>query len=214
MGADGALTLILSSTLILLTAGLSWLLVSALVLQRAVVSSNRIAPADWILVLGRRLLGSAVTLEFATRLDRAVSIASVQPQARIMVLGGKTAEGPFSEAEQGRSYLLQRGIAAERVHTEDRSMHTLENLQNARDELGDAPGQILLITSRYHLARSHTLARGLGLQVQACAAEAGFDWRLRNLWRIAREGLYLHWYWVDKSWCLLTGNRESLARIS
>lgn len=214
IGADGAFTLFLSTLIILLTAGLSWLLACLRVLQVALTSSNRIAPADWILVLGRQLLGSAVTLDYAARLDRAVAVASSQPQARIMVLGGKTSEGPFTEADQGRRYLMQRGIDAGRIHMESGSLHTLENLQNAREQLGEQPGRVLLITSRFHLARSCTLAAGLGLDVRPCAAESGFQWSLRRLARLLLEAAYLHWYWVGRAWASLTRNQESLARIS
>lgn len=214
MGADGAFSLFLSTLIILLTGALSWLLVTLRVLQVAVTSSNRIAPADWILVPGRRLLGSAVTLDYAARLDRAVAIAAAQPQAQILVLGGKTGEGPFTEAEQGRRYLIQRGIAPERIHMESGSLHTLENLQNAREQLGDRPGRILLVTSRFHLARCHSLAVGLGLDVRPCAAEAGFAWLPRRIGRLLLEGLYLHWYWVGRGWANLTRNQKSLARIS
>ncbi|MGB1580131.1 MAG: YdcF family protein [Nevskiales bacterium] len=213
MGADGAFTLLLSSLIIIFTAGISWLLVSLRVLHMALSTSNRIAPADWILVLGRQLLGGAVTLDYAARLDRAVALAAAQPAARIMVLGGQTSEGPFTEAEQGRRYLLQRGIAADRIHMESASLHTLENLQNARDDLGEQPGRVLLITSRYHLARSCTLARGLGFDVRPCAAEAQFAWSLRSLWRLLLEAAYIHWYWVGRGWASLIRNQGSLERI-
>lgn len=214
MGADGAFTLMLSTGLILLTAGLSWLVMSLHVLQVARVTSNRTRPVDWILVLGRQLLGSAVTLDYAARLNRAAAIAAAQPRAQVLLLGGMTGEGPFSEAEQGRRFLIQRGLPAERIHTEDGSRHTLENLQEARKRLGESPGKLLLITSRYHLARSQTLAAGLGLQAQACAAEAAFDWSAGKLCRIMLEGGYLHWYWVGHLWVSLTRRRSSLARIS
>lgn len=213
MGADGAFTLFLSAGLILLTAGLSWLCMTLWVLWCALTASNRIAPADWILVLGRQLLGSAVTLDFAARLDRAAAVAAAQPQARVLVLGGRTSEGPFSEAAQGRNYLLQRGLAAERIHMEDGSRHTLENLQQARGLLGDEPGRIMLITSRYHLARSQILAAAQGLPVHPCAAESGFDWNLRSLTRLLQEGFYLHWYWVGRLWVGLSRNDKSLARL-
>lgn len=214
MGADGAFTLFLSSLIVLLSGGLSWLLVSLRVLQVALTTSNRIAPADWIVVLGRQLLGSAVTLDYAARLDRAVALASTQPRARLLVLGGKTSAGPFSEAEQGYRYLIQRSIAEDRIRVESGSRHTLENLQNAREDLGDNPGRVVLVTSRFHLARSCALAAGLGLDVRPCAAEASFHWSLRGLGRVLLEGLYLHWYWVGRVWASLTRNHKSLARIS
>ncbi len=213
MGADGAFTLLLSGLVILLTGGLSWLLVTARVTQVALRTSNLIAPVDWIMVLGRHLLGSAVTLDYAARLNRAAAVAAAVPQAKILVLVGDTSEGPFTEAEQGRRYLIQRGISAERIHTEDRSRHTLENLQQALTVLGDEPGRLLLITSRFHLARSKTMAAGFGISVQPCAAESEFHWSPGSVARLSMEGLYLHWYWVGRLWSMLTRNHKSLARI-
>ncbi len=214
MGGDGAFTLLLSSGLILLSGGLSWLLMSLYVLSVALRSSNRIAPTDWILVLGRQLMGTTVTLEYAARLNRAALLAAAQPQARILLLGGHTSEGPFSEAAKGREFLMQRGIPESRMQFEDRSRHTLENLQQAREQLGDNPGRLLLVTSRYHLARSQTLARGLDLEAQGCAAEVEFVWSMDNVRHLLREGVYLHWYWVGRIWSVLTRNQKSLARIS
>lgn len=213
MGADGAFTLLLSTAIVILSGGLSWLLVSLRVLQVALNTSNRVTPADWIMVLGKRLLGSTVTLDYAVRLNRAAALAKALPRARVLLLGGYTSEGPFSEAAQGKNFLIQRGLAAERIHCEDGSRHTLENLQEARELLGDEPGQLLLVTSRFHLARSQVLAAGLGLDVQLCAAEPAFEFSPAALWRILLEGGYLHWYWVGRYWSSLTGNKKSLARI-
>lgn len=214
MGADGAFTLLLSTALVLVTAGLSWLLVTAYVLRLAVSTSNRITRADWLLVLGRQLMGSTVTLEYAARLNRAATLAKAQPQAKILVLGGHTSEGPFTEAAKGREFLLHRGISEQRIETEDRSRHTLENLQQARTHLGEHPGRLLLITSRSHLARSRVLANGLGVDAQLCAAEAEFEWTAGNIGRVLLEAAYLHWYWVGRAWASLTRNEKSLARIS
>ncbi len=72
----------------------------------------------------------------------------------------------------------------------------------------------MLVTSRYHLARSQALARGLNLQPVLCAAEERLRLNPLTLWRLGLEAWYLHWYEVGKTWSRWTGNRHSLARIT
>ncbi len=215
LGADGVLTLLLSCLLIICTLGLSWAIAFMRVYLMASRTTTQVKPHDWILVLGKRLLGATVTLEYATRLSRAENIYKADDCSRIMILGGYTSEGPFSEARQGLNYLLQRGLPAADIYTEDRSRHTLENLRNARDLMdGSVEKPLTLITSRYHLARSHALAAGFGLPHQLCAAEERLEPAVPLFWKMCVEAFFLHWYWVGRYWSLLTRNHKSLARIS
>lgn len=215
MGIDGLWALFLSCLLLVATLGLSWLAVLWQVWRLAVTTPTDVKAQDWIVVLGKRLLGAAVTLEYAQRLRRASELFAEQPGSKIMILGGFTSEGPFSEAQQGANFLQQRGIPADAMQIEDVSFHTLENLRNARELLGsnlDKP--ITLITSRYHLARSHALAAGFGLPHQLCAAEERLEIRPAVIWRLCVEAFFLHWYWVGRYWSTVMRNRKNLARIS
>lgn len=215
LGPVGAWTLLLSTLLVVGSAGLSWLLMFWHARQVAVRTPTSVPVHGWILVLGKRLLGATVTCEFAERLRRAETLYRAADKADIMVMGGHTAEGPFSEAEQGRNFLLQRGLPADRLHCEDISHHTLENLQRGRHLLGaHAQQPLVMVTSRSHMARSLAMARGMGLPVVPCAAEEAWQWSLRAFWRLGVESLMLHWYWVGRLWSTLTRNQKSLARIS
>jgi hypothetical protein len=74
--------------------------------------------------------------------------------------------------------------------------------------------QPLLVTSRFHLARSSLLAAGLGIAHTCCAAE---DSRLparRDLPRMLIEALLIHWYVTGRSFARLTGNKRMAARIT
>ncbi len=72
----------------------------------------------------------------------------------------------------------------------------------------------MLVTSRYHLARSETLARGLDLRPVLCAAEERLRHDPLTFWRLGLEAYYLHSYAAGKTWSRWTGNRHSLARIT
>lgn len=215
IGTDGLWTLCLSCGLITVTLGVSWLLVTWRVWRMAVNATTDVEPLDWIVVLGNRLLGSAISLYFSARLRRAEILYRKNPEARILIHGGRTSEGPFTEAGQGKSFLLQRGVPKAAIHTEDSSLYTLENLQNAKRLLPHTPEKPhVLVTSRHHLARCHTLAQGMQLPHVLCAAEDRWQWRPALLKRLWVEGFYLHWYWVGRIWSTLTRNRKSLARIT
>lgn len=215
VGADGAWTLLLSCLLIVATLGTTWLLLLWRVWRMALQTPAQARAQDWIVVLGRQLLGSAVTVEYATRLRRAELLWRAGDGLRIMVLGGHTSEGPFSEAQQGLRFLLQRGLPATAIHTEDRSQHTLENLQNARRLLGGGIEKpMVLITSRYHLARCHALAAGMALPHVMCAAEEDPGTGPGQFLLMLREAFFLHWYLVGRGWSTVIRSRKTLARIS
>jgi len=214
MGWDGLAMLALSNLLLLATLGLSglWLL-------RQVWRIARDAPVagvdgDWIVVLGARLIHDQVAPGYARRLRRAAALYHADPRRRILLVGGHTG-GSVSEAERGREFLLELGLPAASLFIEDQSLNTLDNLRQARRLLaGDRVRPFVLVTSRYHLARSQALARGLDLQPVLCAAEDRLRLKPWTLWRLGLEAWYLHWYEVGKAWSRWTRNRHSLARIT
>ncbi|WP_017940630.1 MULTISPECIES: YdcF family protein [unclassified Thioalkalivibrio] len=213
IGPDGLATFALSNLLILATGGLSWLLLwtHALRWSRRLRCPGR---GRCILVLGQQLEAGVPGPGYRLRLLRAARLARRNPEARILVLGGQTSpEGP-TEAAAGAAFLRRRGIASERIQTEDASRHTLENLRNARDLLAREPHDdepLVLITSRFHLARSAAMARGMGLHVCPCPAELGSR---VSAARLAREAWMLHWYHVGRGFARLIRHRGMLERIS
>lgn len=214
-GGDGFAMLALSNLAIVASAGLIWLVLLRRVHGIAQRTPCRPAPAAYVLVLGMRLKRGAVARDYAERLDRAAELMAADPACKALLLGGTTDAGPHSEALAGQRYLARRGIAAERLLLEDRSRHTLENLREARQLLAagnfDAP---LLVTSRYHLARSAAIAHGLGLPHRLCAAEPELNLDASTVLRLLKESYHLHWYYTGKAWARLTRNRKMLARIS
>jgi uncharacterized SAM-binding protein YcdF (DUF218 family) len=214
-GLDGVATLLLSTLVILGTGGLLlfWLLARV----HGVARNTPCQPeaGDCLLVLGVRLHRGDVTPEFACRLDRAVELLRANSAAKTILLGGKTDPDGCSEAQAGHAYIVAHGIESRRITLEDGSRHTLENLSAARVLLAiknvETP---LLITSRYHLARSSAIAHGLGLRPQLCAAEPELRLDALTLLRLLRESHHLHWYYVGGAWARWTRSGKMLGRIS
>ena len=214
MGWDGLGTLLLSNILLLATLGLSGLWLFRQVWRIARDTPFQVVESGWVVVLGVRLQGDQVSSDYACRLERAAALCRADSQRRILLVGGQTG-GSVSEAERGRQFLIKKGLPIDLLSIEDQSLHTLDNLRRARQVLGEDRTQSwVLVTSRYHLARSEILARGLGLHPVLCAAEEHLHLDPLVLWRLALEAGYLHWYKVGRAWALWTGRHRSLARIT
>lgn len=213
LGRGAATTLALSTAIMLLSMGLSWLAV----LGRTLYVARR-APAegqhcDALLVLGLQLRGGAITDDYVLRLERARLLLGRRYAARVLLLGGRADYGAgVSEAAAGRDYLLGKGVAAERVRLEDRSRNTLENLQHGRALL-TAGERVTLISNRYHLARCQALARALGLQYRLCAAEPRWSWRPASLLKAVQESVHLHWLYTGRAWARLTADPRLLSKL-
>lgn len=214
MGWDGLAMLALSNLVLLATAGLSGLWTLYRVWRIARDTPFAGVEGDWIVVLGARLLHDRIAPGYGRRLRRAAALYHADPRRRILLVGGHTG-GSASEAECGREFLRELGIPAASLFIEDQSLNTLDNLRHARQLLAEIRERpFVLVTSRYHLARSQALACGLDLRPVPCAAEERLRHNPVTLWRLAMEAYYLHWYAVGKTWSRWTGNRHSLARIT
>ena len=198
-----------------LTAGLLYLVYLARVALIAARTQCRPEPGALLLVFGRRLdADGEPEHDYVARLQRALEILIHQPSQRLMLLGGASG-ARVSEAAAGLQWLRMHGLpAAVDVTLEQASGDSLENLRHARALLGSPLPRVILVSSRYHLARCLVLARALGFPAQACAAEARLHWSPRIVRRIAMEAGYLMWLQTGTAWARLIGNRRMLARIT
>jgi hypothetical protein len=116
-----------------------------------------------IVVLGYRLQPSgAMEPELKGRLELALRAAEAYPEAMVLCTGGGTAtDAPgVTEAHQMVRWLKDNGLDPDRIITESKSYHTIQNAQLTFEILSrDHPHitDIILVTSDYHLPRSSTL---------------------------------------------------------
>lgn len=242
IGVDGYLTLLLSNLVLLLSGGLYWCWLLGRVFRVAKNTGTAPVRCDAISVLGMRLDHNAVRSEYVQRLKRAKCLFDAGAAQKILVIGGLTGDSTISEAQGGKDYLVQLGIAADCILLEDRSRHTLENLSNvralylesnrlmtnnlqksvpdendsdtAKPEAGAAMLNIVIVTNRFHLARSQIMAETFCISHTLSAAEDRFVMDASNLLRLLVEAYFIHWYMVGKVWSRVTRNRKSLGRIS
>ncbi len=233
-GWDGLTTFIFSTIILLLTFGLGffWLLFKILntAINTAIytVIKGRITQPKTVLIAGLCLDKNQPVEEFKMRLKRVLELQHElnndmrndmrTAKLQVIILGGLTGANQISEAQAGADYLVARGMNGRQILLEEQSRHTLENLQQARilllTEFDAIDENIALISSRYHLYRLLTLAKGLNLNLQPVAAEEDFKFSFLMWLKVMKEAYFLHWYWSGKLWVFITVNKKSKARIS
>ncbi len=108
-----------------------------------------------IVVLGTRPFNQATpTLDMVTRVEEGVGLFASMPRAVLVFTGGPTA-GPVSEAQMMARMAYTRGVAVDRVLTENASRSTDENARNTAALLKPlALRKTVLVTRPGHLKRA------------------------------------------------------------
>ncbi len=121
--------------------------------------------ADYLIVLGAGLNGSNLSHTLKDRLDATLTcVNEYNNNGYIVVSGGQGENEDISEAEAMERYLLQKGIAKDKIIKEDKSVNTYENLKFSRDKIEDHSGKsikdstIKIITTDFHSFRGRILA--------------------------------------------------------
>ena len=141
--------------------GLAMLLTLETRLPRPAVLPDKI---DGILVLGGAVdpalslsYGETVFNSAVARVLAGIALARRYPEARLALIGGEGGFVPVGlpESRATAGFVLEQGIAPERVILEERSRSTHENALYAKELIRPAPdANWILITSAYHMPRS------------------------------------------------------------
>lgn len=119
------------------------------------------ADLDYIIVLGAQVRNDGPSIVLRFRLDRAVEYLNGNPRTKCVVSGGKGSNEICSEAEAMKAYLVQHGIAEDRIIMEDRSTTTKENMKFSRRLIPDG-STVGIITNNFHIYRSLLIAEKNG----------------------------------------------------
>lgn len=130
--------------------------------------------ADCIVVLGAKVYPDGhLSRTLLWRCDRAWGLWRDGLSRELILCGGRGGDEPCSEAAAMAEYLRERGVPGARLHPENSSVNTVENLRNAQRIMA-AQGwkSAILVTSDYHLQRALWVARDLGMDVCGAAAKS------------------------------------------
>ncbi len=143
------------------------------IIWRGMAQDVQANEADVLLVLGARVYPDGnPSLTLAKRLDVAAVFLQTHPQPIAVLCGGQGSNEPCTEAGAMRTYLLEKGIADERLLLEQASNNTIANIANAKSLLDAqmATYHTAVISSDFHLARARRLLLHAGLDAWAIPA--------------------------------------------
>ena len=198
-----ALKILLGLIALVFAAGVITFIVS----ESLVVAASKgrdYADADYIIVLGAKVDPWGPSRALDDRLRAALDYLENYPDSRAVVTGGQGPDEVMSEGECMTGWLLERGIAPERVIMEDRASDTRENLRFScelieQDCSADWRTQkIVIVSSEYHLCRAcyvgrHQLDYEFGAYPAATSLQA---YKIRYFIREALGMVYTRLFYI------------------
>ena len=152
----------------------------------------------YLIVLGAAVYGDRPSLTLVRRLEGALDYLERYPDSTAIVSGGMGKGESITEAQAMRKWLLDHGIAEERVLMEPKATSTQENLAFSFDLIrsrGDDPdGNVAIVSSAYHLFRAKSMARLQGVEAVGVAAPWGYPMVMLNYF--IREAFGVTHLWV------------------
>ena len=125
--------------------------------------------ADYLIVLGCQVNGTAPSRTLRQRLDAAVDYLTAYPDAACIVSGGQGGGEDITEAECMYNYLTAAGISKSRIILENRATSTMENLRFSMEFMETRSAAI--VSNEFHLYRAGQMARKLGLDAELVPAD-------------------------------------------
>lgn len=122
----------------------------------------------YIIVLGSGLKnGNQVTPLLASRIDKGIEAYHQNRGSFLVLSGGKGEDENISESEAMKNYAVQNGVSELYILTEDKSVNTRENLLFSKQVIENHEkvdkGELLVVTTNYHVLRALLLAKRLGI---------------------------------------------------
>lgn len=120
--------------------------------------------ADAAVVLGAAVWNGRPSPVFEERIEHAIHLYRKGTVRYLVFTGGKGTNDPFIESVVASQYAVERGVAADDTFCETESRTTWGNLVGAREIASSQKmGRVLLVSDPFHMRRSISMARDLGL---------------------------------------------------
>lgn len=129
--------------------------------------------ADYCIILGTQLKTDGPSEVLRRRLDRAIEYLNQNVDTKVIVSGGQGRNEPAPEAVGMKEYLVNAGIAEDRILLESLSGNTYENLTFSKSLIGSDDARVVIVTNNFHVFRALKIAEKQGYQnVEGLAASA------------------------------------------
>lgn len=134
-------------------------LLDAFLVASFAVFSSEYQKADAIVVMGAAINSPALY----NRSLKALELYEAEFALVIVLSGGKISEQDISEATYMQRAIQSKTTKPLNLVLDEQSGNTFENIKNSKDLLGDAKS-VIIVTDKYHLARSVITAKALGFE--------------------------------------------------
>lgn len=154
-----------------------------------------------LIVLGAGLRRDKPSTLLRYRLDKAYAYAEAHPDVLVITSGGQGRDEWVPEGQAMREYLIEKGLAPDRVVAENASTSTEENfafsLEILRQYGYDENTPMVYVSNAFHCYRAGRYASLAGFTTVA-SLPAATPWR-SVIPCYLREALALAYYWVFKT---------------
>ncbi len=131
---------------------------------RQQAATDEVRPADAIVVFGAAQYNGTPSPVFKARLDHAFDLEDRGLAPVVITTGGSGGDPKFTEAGVGRDYLIQQGVAAEKILSEERSETTNQSVQAVAQMLRQRGARTCLaVSDGFHLYRVKLMFSSQGI---------------------------------------------------
>lgn len=144
--------------------GCAWAEWKLYITIRQQAESDEARPADAIVVFGAAEYNGTPSPVLKARLDHTLELEDRDLAPAIITTGGSGGDPHFTEAGVARDYLVQQGVADEKILSETRSDTTYQSVRAVAQILKNRHAHTCIIVSDgFHLYRIKRMFRALGI---------------------------------------------------
>ncbi len=140
---------------------------------RAEATTDEARPAGAIVVFGAAQYNGVPSPVFKARLDHAFDLEDRDLAPLVITTGGSGGDASHTEGDVGRDFLVQRGVAAEKIVAETRSETTFESVKAVAEMLREHQAKsCIAVSDGFHLYRIKLMFRSQGITAYGSPAPA------------------------------------------
>lgn len=149
-----------------------------------------------VVVLGCKVDGDQPSLMLRRRLEKAREYLEENPKVNCVVSGGQGENEKYTEAYVMKKYLVDHGIAPERIWEEGSSKNTAENLRFSTKVIREEGlnQQLVICTDGFHQLRAYIYAQKNGLSSYAISGRTPFwvvpSYAVREMFAIVKAVIF------------------------
>lgn len=166
--------------------------------MRAQAATDEARPADAIVVFGAAQYNGTPSPVFKARLDHAFDLEDRGMAPIVITTGGSGGDPKFTEAGVGRDYLIQQGVAADKILSETRSETTYQSVQAVARLLRQRGAKTCItVSDGFHLYRVKLMFSSQGITAYGSPAPESpieADPTLRPLHSLREALITTLWY--------------------